>query len=116
MLRRGDGEGYGEGQVLIGSEDKEVMVRQGREGGYVEARVRVRIGCMDEEVMVRQGREGGYVEERVRVRIRVRERRSLPCTPQRRMGPLCSLPCATTWHTGERRARVRRLWWGPGVD
>ena len=38
MFRRGDGRGYGEGQVVIGCMDEEVMVRQGKDGGYVEER------------------------------------------------------------------------------
>ena len=38
MFRGGDGRGYGEGQVMIKCMNKEVMVRQGKDGGYVEER------------------------------------------------------------------------------
>ena len=46
MFRGGDEKGYGEGQVMIGCMDEEVMVRSGKDGGYVEERG-------GEEVMVR---------------------------------------------------------------
>ena len=46
MFRGGDERGYGEGQVMIECINEEVMIRQGKDGCYVEERG-------GEEVMVR---------------------------------------------------------------